>query len=917
MKTRFLIAALLMLFGLSAMAQTTTVTKTFYQCPMHPQVQKSKPGDCPICGMTLEKKTVKVKVAAPKPKPQQAKPATHDHAGMEGMDMPMGKPDTSGGKPLRDVTEHLEHAATAPSKIGIIKAGPPHKVRYDLYIGDSLVNFTGGKKMHHAIVVNGALPAPALYFNQGDTAEIWLHNRLKVSTSVHWHGLILPNQYDGVPYLTTAPIKPGMSHLFTFPLVQNGTYWYHSHSNTQEQDGLYGAFIINKREEPDYKQLPIVLSDWTNMASREVDRSLHNQTDWFGIRKATIQSYAEAIENGAFKTKVKNEWKRMLAMDVSDVYYDRFLINGSSDAEMPAFKPGDKVRLRIVNGGSSSYFWLTWAGGKMTIVANDGEDVVPVEVDRLIIAAAETYDVIVTIPADKHSYECLATPEDRTKSASLWLGSGSKVIAPHLQKLKYFEGMKMMNGMMKMDGNLDPGSMGNMQMRDQVMDMNTVMYPEITGGGEGKYGNTVNEGDGQEDDSQSDVTSGDNQSGHDLKGVMDMKGMNMGMAHMDNKPADSTGMDGNGMSGMNDMKGGYVNGNWQDMNSGESGIKTLNYSMLRAPEKTTLPDWPMRTLYFELTGNMNHYVWTINNKTVSESDVIKIKRGENIRIVMYNNTMMRHPMHLHGHFFRVLNGQGDYAPLKNTLDIMPMERDTIEFAGTESGDWFFHCHILYHMMSGMGRIFSYENSPPNPEIPNPRYARRKLYNDDREFHFMTKIGVETNGSDGEAMFANTRWKLETMWHLGTMPHHGYESETMVGRYLGKMQWWYPYVGFDFHRKKIAMGGEQGPENIFGNDEFNLFGQESNKNHRQTIVAGLRYTLPMLVEADMRIDGNGKLRFQLSREDVPITSHLRFNFMLNTDKEYMAGFRYILTKYISLSSHYDSDMGLGAGLTITY
>lgn len=284
---------------------------------------------------------------------------------------------------------------------------------------------------------------------------------------------------------------------------------------------------------------------------------------------------------------------------------------------------------------------------------------------------------------------------------------------------------------------------------------------------------------------------------------------------------------------------------------------------------------------------------------------------------MFNNTMMRHPMHLHGHFFRVLNGQGDYSPLKNTLDIMPMETDTIEFAGTESGDWFFHCHILYHMMSGMGRIFSYDASPPNPELPNRKYARRKHYNDDREFHFMAKIGLESNGSDGEAMFANTRWKLETMWHLGTMAHHGYESETMLGRYLGKMQWWYPYVGFDYHRKKIEMEGEHGPKNIFGSDDFNLFGQESNKNNRQTVVAGVRYTLPMLVEADARIDGNGKLRFQLSREDVPVTSRLRFNFMLNTDKEYMAGFRYILTKYLSLSSHYDNDMGLGAGLTITY
>jgi len=243
---------------------------------------------------------------------------------------------------------------------------------------------------------------------------------------------------------------------------------------------------------------------------------------------------------------------------------------------------------------------------------------------------------------------------------------------------------------------------------------------------------------------------------------------------------------------------------------------------------------------------------------------------------------------------------------------MPMEKDTIEFAATESGDWFFHCHILYHMMSGMGRIFSYQNSPPNPEIPDPKLAQRKLFADDRMFHFMTKIGIQNNGSDGEAMVANTRWKAETVWHLGYHDMHGYESETMIGRYLGRMQWWYPYVGFDYHYKM-----EGGPKNIFGSEEKNWFGQTSNKLNRKTIMAGIAYTLPMLFIADARVDGNGKFRFQLEREDIPVTKRLRFNMMINTDKEYMAGFRYITTKYISLSTHYDSDMGWGAGFVLTY
>lgn len=269
-------------------------------------------------------------------------------------------------------------------------------------------------------------------------------------------------------------------------------------------------------------------------------------------------------------------------------------------------------------------------------------------------------------------------------------------------------------------------------------------------------------------------------------------------------------------------------------------------------------------------------------------------------------------MHLHGHDFRLINGQGEYAPLKNIIDILPMETDVIEFAANASGDWFFHCHILYHMMSGMGRVFHYENSQSNPEIPDPKFAQRQLFKDDREFHSMARVGIESNGSDGEAMLANTRWKASTLWHLGYHDMHGYESETMVGRYLGRMQWLYPYVGFDIHYKTPG-----GPENIFGNERKTWFGQVSNKNDRKAAVAGIAYTLPMLFIADIRVDSNAKVRFQLGREDIPLASRLRLALMLNTDKEYMVGLRYIATKYLSLSTHYDSDMGLGAGITLTY
>ena len=875
-----------------------------YTCVMHPEIHATKPGNCPKCGMKLIKEKPK-QVKQPSVQKQDEMQMPKDTAKKKNMDMgnrPMDnmnmQKDTIKGKEMDMGNMQMDMSAeptyTKFSKRYIVNNTPPRTVRYDLFIADTIVNFSGKSK--RAIAVNGQIPMPTLTFTEGDTAEIYVHNNLNEETSLHWHGLFLPNQYDGVPNLTQMPIKAHTTHLYKFPIIQHGTHWYHSHTQLQEQIGMYGSFIMNKRKEWDIPTLPVVLSDWTDMKPEEVNRSLHNATDWFAIKKGTTQSYAEAIKGGHLKTKLTNEWKRMNPMDVSDVYYEKFLINGKNQNEQLQFKAGDKVRLRIANGGASSYFWLTYSGGKITVVATDGNDVEPVEVDRLIIAVSETYDVIVTIPENK-SYEFLVTPEDRTKSASLWLGNGEKVAANKLPKLKYFAGMQMMSQMMKMNGDLDPASMGDMQMSNQIMDMNTVMYPEITGeektGKLKKMEEMKNMQPAKPDSMKAmdmDKPKKDNMQGHDMR--------NMQMPNN------------NSMAGMN-------------MVAEETDIVTLNYTMLKATQKTTLREGPVKELKFNLTGNMNRYVWSLDNKVVSEADKILIKKGENVRIILYNNSMMRHPMHLHGHDFRLLNGQGDYSPMKNIIDIMPMELDTLEFAATESGDWFFHCHILYHMMSGMGRVFSYENSPANPEIPNPKLAQRKLFADDRMFHFMTKTGIETNGSDGMAMFANTRWKLSTLWHLGYHSEHGFESETMIGRYLGKMQWVYPYVGFDYHYKTEGMfaknifdnNGTQ--KNIFGSEAKNWFGQVSNKNNRNTAVAGIAFTLPTLTVADFRIDADGKLRFQLSREDIAVTPRLRFGWMINTDKEYMAGLRYIATKYISISTHWDSDMGVGTGLTFTY
>lgn len=734
-------------------------------------------------------------------------------------------------------------------------------VRYDLYVRDTIVKFTGKSKK--AIAVNGQIPMPTLTFTEGDTAEIWVHNELKESTSLHWHGLFLPNKEDGVPYLTQMPIKPHTTHLYKFPIIQHGTHWYHSHSGLQEQIGMYGSFVMNKRKkDPSFRKgiddLPtvaIVLSEWTNYDPDNVHRMLHNASDWFAIKKGTTQSYAEAIKAGHFKTKLKNEWKRMLAMDVSDVYYDKFLINGKNESQLTEFKAGDKVRLRIANGGASTNFWLTYAGGKISVVASDGNDLEPFEVDRLLIAVSETYDIVLTIPGDSVGYELLATSEDRIKSASLYLGNGIKQLISPLPKLKYFEGMKMMNGMMKMNGDLD--DMG-MNMSLNQMDMNVVMYPEITGDLKKKNEDVDKEG-GKHNEHEADQM--DDHSGHQMYNSNAM-----------------------------------------------SDIKTLNYAMLKSTYKTNLPkDAPVKELKFELTGNMNRYVWSLDNKVISEADKILIKKGENVRIIMHNNSMMRHPMHLHGHDFRVINGQGDYAPLKNIIDIMPMETDTLEFYANVEGDWFFHCHILYHMMSGMGRIFSYENQSKNPLIPNPKFAKRKLFSDDREYHLMAENDIATNGNDGMLMIQNKRWSIGSEWRLGYHDYHGYETETHIGRYIGKMQWLMPFIGFDWRYRKLGIDEQ----------EENIFTQVNTKDNRAQFSLGVNYTLPMLIIAQAEVYQNGNVRLQLMREDIPITKRLRAGFMINTDKEYMIDFRYILTRYLGIRTHYDSDMGIGVGLNLNY
>jgi CopA family copper-resistance protein len=586
----------------------------------------------------------------------------------------------AGGWPLRRALA----ATSAPLLTGS---------RFDLDIGSAPVNITGRRAT--ATVVNGSLPAPILRWQEGDTVTLAVTNRLSEPTSIHWHGIRSPSPMDGVPGLSFSGIAPGETFVYRIPVHQSGTYWYHSHSGFQEQTGLYGAIVIDPKAgyaqafDRDYV---VLLSDWSDEPPETIVSNLKFQSDYYNYGQRTAGTFVKDVaEKGLGKTvSDRLEWgkMRMSPTDLLDVNGSTYtyLINGQPPGAnwTALFKPGERVRLRFINGSSMSIFDVRIPGLAMTVVQNDGNDVRPVEVDEFRIGTAETYDVIVE-PKTDQAFTIFAQAEDRSGFARATLtpraGLAAAVPAMDPRPMRTMADMGMAGmGHGDMSGmKMDHGSMPGMKMGNDAMP-----GMKIDGG--------------------------------------DMAGMKMDHGSMGGMPMEHSSMPGMKMDAPQAMGSGSPAGqlkesvevdnvammpqdNLQKPGEGEGvpGRRVLTYNDLRALKPGSDPRPPSREITLHLTGNMQRFIWGFDGKKYSEAEPIMLKHNERVRFVLINDSMMEHPIHLHGLWSELENGQGEYRPYKHTVLVKPGERISYLVTADEPGRWAYHCHLLYHMEMGMFR----------------------------------------------------------------------------------------------------------------------------------------------------------------------------------------------------------------------
>jgi CopA family copper-resistance protein len=566
---------------------------------------------------------------------------------------------------------------------------------FQLEVGATQVNFTGVPR--YATVVNGQLPAPLLRWRQGDTVTIRVTNRLPASTSIHWHGMILPANMDGVPGISFPGIHPGQTYEYRFPVTQAGTYWYHSHSRFQEQIGLYGPIVIEprggERHHADREHV-LLLSDWTDSDPERIYRLLKVQSDYFNYNRRTVGDFvSDARKNGLSATlSDRRMWgaMRMNASDLLDVsgHTYTYLMNGVTPAGnwTCLFRRGEKVRLRIINGASMSFFDIRIPGLAMTVVAADGQDVEPVTVDEFRIGAAEVYDVIVE-PKHDRAYTIFAQSMDHT-------GYARATLAPT-------------PGMSADIPPLDPPAV--LSMADMGMDMSSMHH-----GSSGSHDMAGMDMNGDTPSGNAETTAGSAPApAHDMAPML--------AATPNGQPAATHDMNHMDMShttsarppkfGPNvDMVATQPRTSLSDPGVGlrNNGRRVLTYADLHTIGGPIDPREPSREIRLHLTGHMQRYIWSFDGQKFSEAQPLRFNYGERLRIVLINDTMMNHPIHLHGMWSEVESPTGEFLVRKHTVIVQPGQQLSYRVSANTLGRWAFHCHLLYHMEAGMFREVAVE-----------------------------------------------------------------------------------------------------------------------------------------------------------------------------------------------------------------
>lgn len=582
----------------------------------------------------------------------------------------------------------------------------------------------------HAIGINGTVPGPILRLKEGQNVRLAVTNQLEGDSSIHWHGLLVPPSMDGVPGVSFPGIKAGETFAYEFPVKQSGTYWYHSHTGGQEQMGLYGPIVIDPAG-PDPiaydREHVIVLADHSAMSPEAIFAKLKTGESYFDFQKQTLAGLL-AGKDQTLKERLQWGGMRMSPTDISDVtgaaYMYQMNGHGPRDNWTGLFTPGERVRLRFINMSSMTIFNVRIPGLPMTIVQADGQNVRPVETDEFQISVAETYDVVVTPTGD--AYTIVGEAIDRSGMARGTLAVREGLVAPvPALRPRTLSTMKDMGMDMGSMGGMDMGSMANPAVKrgaDPTAEQNASAKLATMPSGAMDHGSmsSMNQMPGMDHGSMAGMPGMSDASSSSMANMPGMAGANDGA--MSGMQGSMGGMDMGDMS-MRDFK----NAPQVDKNPGvqtiapmpmdrtgepptgleDAGHRVLVYRDLIALARNPDVRAPSRSLDVHLTGNMERFMWSFDGVKMSDgAQPIPFRTNERVRVNLINDTMMNHPIHLHGHFFELVTGHGEFAPRKHTVNVMPGGKVTFDLTADAPGDWAFHCHLLYHMMAGMMRVVS-------------------------------------------------------------------------------------------------------------------------------------------------------------------------------------------------------------------